>query len=136
LSDPVFADEIFGKGMAIVPENGLLVSPVKGTVGSVFATNHAITLESESGAEVLIHIGIDTVKLNGRHFTRHVEDGQTVNIGDPLIAFDLDALRQEGIDPSVIVVVTNSDSYSEIRETAADSVETRDAFLKLTALAV
>ena len=136
LSDPVFADEIFGKGMAIVPETGLLVSPVKGTVGSVFATNHAITLESESGAEVLIHIGIDTVKLNGRHFTRHVEDGQTVNIGDPLIAFDLEALRQEAIDPSVIVVVTNSDRYSEIRETAAESVETRDAFLKLTALAV
>ena len=136
LSDPVFADEIFGKGMAIVPETGLLVSPVKGAVGSVFATNHAITLESESGAEVLIHIGIDTVKLNGRHFTRLVEDGQTVNIGDPLIAFDLDALRQEAIDPSVIVVVTNSDRYSEIRETAADSVETRDAFLKLTALAV
>ncbi|RVT22576.1 glucose PTS transporter subunit IIA, partial [Enterobacter hormaechei] len=95
VSDPVFADEVFGKGIAIVPVNGQLVSPLNGRVGSVFATNHAITLESESGAEILIHIGIDTVKLNGKGFTRHVDDEQLVRVGEPLISFDLDALQAD-----------------------------------------
>ncbi|MBP2170792.1 PTS system beta-glucosides-specific IIC component [Erwinia toletana] len=135
LSDPVFADEVFGKGIAIVPLNGELVSPVNGRVGSVFATNHAITLESHSGAEVLIHIGIDTVKLNGRHFTRLVEDGQEVTIGQPLINFNLDALIAENIDPSVIVIVTNTDNYGDISLISNGHVDTRDEFLKLAATA-
>ncbi|WP_437615445.1 beta-glucoside-specific PTS transporter subunit IIABC [Erwinia sp. V71] len=133
LSDPVFADEVFGKGMAIVPLKGELLSPIDGNVGSVFATNHAITLESASGAEVLIHIGIDTVKLNGRHFTRHVEDGQQVKVGDPLISFDLDALIAANIDPSVIVIVTNTDHYGAISQLKQGAVASREAFLQLTA---
>jgi len=135
LSDPVFADEVFGKGIAIVPLRGELVSPVNGRIGSIFATNHAITLESDSGAEVLIHIGIDTVKLNGRHFTRLVEDGQEVTIGQPLIHFDLEALIAAKVDPSVIVIVTNTDSYDDIELISDGQVDTRDAFLKLTAAA-
>jgi len=133
VSDPVFADEVFGK--AIVPVNGELVSPVNGRVGSVFATNHAITLESDSGAEVLIHIGIDTVKLQGKGFTRHVEDGQCVAVGQPLISFDLDALRADNIDPSIIIIVTNTDSYDDISLISDSDVGSRDAFLKLTASA-
>ncbi|WP_437887982.1 beta-glucoside-specific PTS transporter subunit IIABC [Phytobacter sp. V91] len=136
LSDPVFADEVFGKGVAIVPVNGELLSPVNGQVGSVFATNHAITLESESGTEVLIHIGIDTVKLNGRGFTRHVEDGQTVTVGQPLISFDLDALHAENIDPSIIVIVTNTENYGDISPISHERVEARAPFLQLTAVAV
>lgn len=135
VSDPVFADEVFGKGIAIVPVNGELVSPVNGRVGSVFATNHAITLESDSGAEVLIHIGIDTVKLQGKGFTRHVEDGQCVAVGQPLISFDLDALRADNIDPSIIIIVTNTDSYDDISLISDSDVGSRDAFLKLTAAA-
>ena len=135
VSDPVFADEVFGKGIAIVPVNGELVSPVNGRVGSVFATNHAITLESDSGAEVLIHIGIDTVKLQGKGFTRHVEDGQCVAVGQPLISFDLDALRADNIDPSIIIIVTNTDSYDDISLISDSDVGSRDAFLKLTASA-
>lgn len=135
LSDPVFADEVFGKGIAIVPQNGELVSPVNGQVGSIFATNHAITLESESGAEVLIHIGIDTVKLNGRHFTRHVEDGQMVTVGQPLISFDLDALIAAGIDPSVIVIVTNTDHYDDISLISQGCVDSKQALLQLSATA-
>lgn len=135
LSDPVFADEVFGKGIAIVPLRGELVSPVNGRIGSIFATNHAITLESDSGAKVLIHIGIDTVKLNGRHFTRLVEDGQEVTIGQPLIHFDLEALIAAKVDPSVIVIVTNTDSYDDIELISDGQVDTRDAFLKLTAAA-
>ncbi|UVO06684.1 beta-glucoside-specific PTS transporter subunit IIABC [Pectobacterium polonicum] len=136
LSDPVFADEVFGKGIAIVPQKGELRSPVNGAVGSVFATNHAITLESSAGAEVLIHIGIDTVKLNGRHFTRHVEDEQNVSVGDLLISFDLDALRAENIDPSVIMIVTNTENYQEISVIKENDVDSREAFLKLSAVAV
>lgn len=136
VSDPVFADEVFGKGIAIVPVNGQLVSPVNGRVGSVFATNHAITLESESGAEILIHIGIDTVKLNGKGFTRHVDDEQLVRVGEPLISFDLDALQADNIDPSIIIIVTNTERYNDISLISQTKVEPREAFLKLTAAAV
>lgn len=132
----MFADEVFGKGIAIVPVNGQLVSPVNGRVGSVFATNHAITLESESGAEVLIHIGIDTVKLNGKGFIRHVEDDQVVKVGEPLISFDLDALRADNIDSSIIIIVTNTERYDDISLISQNEVEPREAFLKLTAAAV
>ncbi|ENK1718117.1 PTS glucose transporter subunit IIA [Klebsiella pneumoniae] len=136
VSDPVFADEVFGKGIAIVPVNGQLVSPLNGRVGSVFATNHAITLESESGAEILIHIGIDTVKLNGKGFTRHVDDEQLVRVGEPLISFDLDALQADNIDPSIIIIVTNTERYNDISLISQTEVEPREAFLKLTAAAV
>ena len=136
MSDPVFADEVFGKGIAIVPVNGQLVSPLNGRVGSVFATNHAITLESESGAEILIHIGIDTVKLNGKGFTRHVDDEQLVRVGEPLISFDLDALQADNIDPSIIIIVTNTERYNDISLISQTEVEPREAFLKLTAAAV
>lgn len=132
LSDPVFADEIFGKGIAIVPVTGELVSPVDGRVGSVFATNHAITLESDSGAEILIHIGIDTVKLNGQHFTRLIEDGAEVTVGQPLISFELSALIEKNIDPSVIVIVTNTENYGDISPVSDGRVDAREAFLKLT----
>ncbi len=135
LTDPVFADEIFGKGIAIVPQSGELLSPVNGRVESVFDSNHALTLRSDNGAEVLIHIGIDTVKLGGQHFTRHVENGQFVEAGQPLISFDLAALAARNIDPSVIVIVTNTDCYGDISPLKQGDVATREAFLKLTAAA-
>lgn len=136
LSDPVFADEIFGKGLAIDPSNGELRSPVNGKVESLFETHHALALESDTGAEILIHIGIDTVKLGGKHFTSHIEAGQNVEVGDLLVSFDLAALREAGIDPSVIVVVTNSEQYGDISPVKTDGdVASRDAFLTLTASA-
>lgn len=136
LSDPVFADEIFGKGLAIYPATGELRSPVNGKVASVFETHHALTLQSDTGAEILIHIGIDTVKLGGRHFTRHIEAGQFIEVGDLLVTFDLDALQAEGIDPSVILVVTNSERYGDISPVKANGgVASRDEFLTLTASA-
>ncbi len=136
LSDPVFADEIFGKGLAIYPTTGELRSPVNGKVASVFETHHALALQSDTGAEILIHIGIDTVKLGGRHFTSHIEAGQFIEVGDLLVTFDLDALRAEGIDPSVILVVTNSERYGDISPVKANGdVASRDEFLTLTASA-
>jgi len=136
LSDPVFADEIFGKGLAIYPTSGELRSPVNGRVESVFETHHALALQSDTGAEILIHIGIDTVKLGGRHFTSHIGAGQFVEVGDLLVTFDLAALQAEGIDPSVILVVTNSEHYGDISPVKANGdVASRDAFLTLTATA-
>lgn len=134
LSDPVFADEVFGKGLAIVPTTGELRSPVNGTVESLFETHHALALKSDTGAEILIHIGIDTVKLGGRHFTSHITAGQNVEIGDLLVSFDLAALQAEGIDTSVILVVTNSEHYGAIEPAKAHGdVTSREAFLTLNA---
>ncbi|QJT79921.1 beta-glucoside-specific PTS transporter subunit IIABC [Kosakonia sp. MUSA4] len=136
LSDPVFADEIFGKGLAIYPTSGELRSPVNGKVESLFETHHALALQSDTGAEILIHIGIDTVKLGGKYFTSHIAAGQNVEVGDLLVSFDLAALKAAGIDPSVIVVVTNSEQYGDISPVKAQGdVASRDAFLTLTATA-
>ncbi|CAI8867950.1 beta-glucoside-specific PTS transporter subunit IIABC [Kosakonia quasisacchari] len=136
LSDPVFADEIFGKGIAIYPTSGELRSPVNGKVESLFETHHALALQSDTGAEILIHIGIDTVKLGGKHFTSHIAAGQNVEVGDLLVSFDLAALQASGIDPSVIVVVTNSEQYGDISPVKVNGdVASRDAFLTLTASA-
>lgn len=136
LSDPVFADEIFGKGLAIYPSSGELRSPVNGRIESLFETHHALALQSDTGAEILIHIGIDTVKLGGKYFTSHITAGQIVEVGDLLVSFDLAALHAEGIDPSVIVVVTNSEQYGDISPVKANGdVASRDVFLTLTAQA-
>ncbi|MDY0970315.1 beta-glucoside-specific PTS transporter subunit IIABC [Siccibacter turicensis] len=136
LSDPVFADEVFGKGIAIEPTSGELLSPVNGRVESVFDTRHALTLMSDTGAEVLIHIGIDTVKLGGAGFVSHIAPGDIVEVGQPLISFDLAALRQQQIDTSVIVIVTNSENYGDITPVKQGDIGINEACLKLTAPAV
>ncbi|MGP2412971.1 beta-glucoside-specific PTS transporter subunit IIABC [Pantoea ananatis] len=137
LADPVFADEIFGKGLAIYPSGGELRSPVDGHVESLFETHHALGLRSDTGVEILIHIGIDSVKLGGRHFTSHIQPGQWISTGDLLVTFDLAALQAANIDPSVIVIVTNSERYDEIRPVKATGhIASREAFLTLTAAAV
>jgi len=114
VSDPVFATETFGRGLAIVPETGVITSPVNGIVSSLFPTKHAVAITSDNGAEILIHIGIDTVKLGGTHFLSELVDGQSISIGDTLVNFDLNAIKQKGFDTSVIMVVTNSDDYENI----------------------
>ncbi len=122
VSDPVFATETFGKGIAIKPVEGVVTSPVNGVVTSLFPTKHAIAITSDHGAEILIHIGIDTVKLNGKYFSSHIKDGDYISIGQPLVEFELDALEQEGIDTSVIMVVTNtSDFHSFILDDEANN---------------
>ena len=102
----------------------------------MYETGHAVGLSTDDGKEILIHIGIDTVKLGGRHFTSHIEAGQFIEVGDLLVTFDLDALRAEGIYPSVILVVTNSECYGDISPVKANGdVASRDEFLTLTASA-
>lgn len=112
--DPTFASGLLGKGIAILPEKGRVVSPVNGTVASLFSTHHAIGLESESGAEVLIHVGIDTVKLNGLHFTPHVRVGDVVSQGQLLLEFDIKAIADAGYSLVTPVLITNSDEYIDV----------------------
>ncbi|WP_134706165.1 PTS beta-glucoside transporter subunit IIABC [Rahnella sp. CJA17(1/100)] len=114
VKDPTFASGLLGKGVAIVPVAGRVVSPVNGTVVSLFKTHHAIGIESEDGAEILIHVGIDTVKLDGKFFTPHVAVDAVVKQGDLLLAFDIQGITEAGYDLTTPVLVTNSDDYLDV----------------------
>lgn len=112
--DETFASGLLGKGMGIQPTEGRVLSPVNGTVASLFRTRHAIGLEAEDGAEILIHVGIDTVKLDGLHFTAHVSQGDSVRVGDLLLEFDIPAIRAAGYDLTTPVLISNSDDYIDV----------------------
>ena len=114
VKDETFASEMMGKGIAINPTEGKVVSPINGTVQMIFKTKHAIGLKSEDGAEILIHIGMDTVQLDGKHFIAHVKDGDKVKVGDVLVEFDMDAIKKEGYELVTPVIITNTIDYLEI----------------------
>lgn len=114
VQDATFASGLLGKGVAIIPQQGRVVSPVKGVVSSIFRTGHAVGLTSEEGAEVLIHVGLDTVKLDGQFFFPRVTNDQTVNVGDLLLEFDLEAIKAAGYDLTTPVLVSNSDDYIDV----------------------
>ena len=115
VKDPVFAQKMMGDGFAVEPANGNIVSPVSGTVSSIFPTKHALGLVTEAGLEVLVHIGLDTVSLEGKPFTVHVAEGQKVAAGDLLVTADLDAIRAAGRETSTIVVFTNADAIQSVK---------------------
>ena len=115
VKDPVFSQKMMGDGFAVEPTNGNIVSPVSGTVSSVFPTKHALGLVTEAGLEVLVHIGLDTVSLEGKPFTVHVAEGQKVAVGDLLVTADLDAIREAGRETSTIVVFTNADAIQSVK---------------------
>ncbi|MCR4689091.1 MAG: glucose PTS transporter subunit IIA [Saccharofermentans sp.] len=112
--DDTFASEALGKGAAVVPAGDTVKSPVNGTVTMVFDTGHAVGLESDDGVEILVHIGINTVELDGKGFTKLVKDGDKVKIGDPLIKFDKAVITEAGYDLTTPVIVTNSDDFKTI----------------------
>ena len=114
VKDPVFSQKMMGDGFAVEPANGNIVSPVSGTVSSIFPTKHALGLVTEAGLEVLVHIGLDTVSLEGKPFTVHVAEGQKVAVGDLLVTADLDAIREAGRETSTIVVFTNADAIKSV----------------------
>lgn len=114
VNDATFASGLLGKGVAIAPQQGRVVAPVAGRVASLFKTKHAIGIESEDGAEILIHVGIDTVKLDGLHFTAHVQEGDRVKPGDLLIEFDQAAIHAAGFDTTTPIIVSNSDDYVDV----------------------
>lgn len=114
VKDPVFSQKMMGDGFAVEPENGHIVSPVAGKVTSVFPTKHALGLVTDNGLEVLVHIGLDTVSLEGKPFEVKVSEGQTVAAGDLLVEADLDAIREAGRETSTIVVFTNADAIKSV----------------------
>lgn len=131
VKDEVFSTETLGKGFAIKSDCGRIYSPCNGTIESVFDTKHAVNIVSESGAEVLIHVGIDTVKLGGRFFEAHVRDGDKIKVGDTLLTFDDEAISGEGYDTTAVLVVCNSDDYEEITLLKEGKTSLGDELLKL-----
>lgn len=114
VKDETFARKMLGEGFAILPEDGEVCSPVNGTVSSVFDTKHAVCLVSDSGLEILIHIGIDTVNLQGRYFTAHVKDGDIVKAGQPLVTFELEQVKKAGYDTVIPLVFTDPDRQIDV----------------------
>lgn len=115
VKDPVFSQRVMGDGFAVEPENGKIVSPVAGKVSSIFPTKHALGLVSDNGLEVLVHIGLDTVSLEGKPFEVKVTEGQTVAAGDLLVEADLAAIREAGRETSTVVVFTNTDAIKSVK---------------------
>ncbi|MDY1036172.1 PTS beta-glucoside transporter subunit IIABC [Lelliottia sp. CFBP8978] len=120
--DATFASGLLGQGAAIIPSDNKVIAPFAGEVASLFQTKHAIGLLSESGIEVLIHVGIDTVKLDGKPFTAHVNVGDKVKPGDLLLEFDRQAILDAGYDLATPIIISNSDSYAEVITVAASAV--------------
>ncbi|WP_392551542.1 beta-glucoside-specific PTS transporter subunit IIABC [Orbus wheelerorum] len=114
VNDPTFASELMGKGIAIIPTVGQVVAPEDGEVVSLFRTKHAIGFMTDSNAEILIHVGIDTVKLDGKYFEAHVEMGDRVKKGTLLVSFDIDAIKQSGFEVTTPIIISNSDNYTDV----------------------
>ncbi|MGN0598288.1 MAG: glucose PTS transporter subunit IIA [Oscillospiraceae bacterium] len=131
VEDDVFSQKILGDGIAVEPNEGKLYSPCDCVVDSVFDTKHAINIVSDEGAEILLHIGIDTVKLDGKYFEAHVKDGQKVKKGELLISFDMDKIKEAGFKLTTPMIICNSDDYSAFDVLAEGKVAAGDKLLKI-----
>ena len=131
VNDPTFSTGIMGKGLAIQPQEGKVVSPVTGRITTIFKTKHAIGITSDNGAEILIHVGLETVRLEGKHFTAHVKNGDFVEVGQTLVTFDMEAIKAEGYDLITPVIITNPDRYQTIEPVKKGTINAREAFLAL-----
>lgn len=120
-----------GDGIAIIPDEGKLFSPVRGKILSVFPTKHAICIQSDEGIEILIHVGIDTVMLQGNGFKILANSGDTVDVGAPLLEFDLNLIRSSGYETTTLVVITNSSEYSEVIHSKEDNINASNLLLKV-----
>ena len=131
VNDPTFAEEMLGKGMAIRPSVGRVVAPCDATVDMMFETGHAVSLTTENGVEMLIHVGIDTVNLQGKHYTVHCKAGDKVKKGQLLIEFDKDAIAAEGYDTVTPVVICNSDDFATFETVTGKTVAEGDTVIRL-----
>jgi len=131
VKDEAFASGVLGDGIAIEPSDGELVAPADGEISSTFETHHAVGMTTADGAELLMHIGIDTVKLGGKHFTYLVNEGDKVKRGQPLIRFELEAIKAEGYPVTTPVIVCNTDDYAVVEAKASGTVKQGDALLEL-----
>ena len=131
INDKAFSSGALGSGVGIIADNNLVVAPVDGEVVCVFPTKHAFGLKTESGVELLIHIGIDTVELEGKHFTTMVNQGDKVKIGQPLVQVDFDKVKEEGFDPTIIMVVTNTQDYLDVIPVSKDAISDKEECINI-----
>lgn len=131
VNDAAFSSEVLGKGCAIVPEEGVVTSPVNGTVATLFPTLHAIGILSDDGAEILIHIGLDTVQLEGKYFKAFVETGAKITKGQKLLEFDIDAIKNAGYHVETPVIITNTASYLDVLTQNVEHVNCGDDLITI-----
>lgn len=131
VEDEVFSQKILGEGAAVEPSEGKLYAPCDGKIDSVFDTKHAVNMVSDDGMEILLHIGIDTVKLGGQYFEAHVSDGQEVKKGDLLISFDMDKIKAAGYKVTTPLIIGNTDDFASVEPVAQNSVSAGDMILKI-----
>lgn len=129
VQDTAFAQGALGKGMAIVPSKGEVKSPVNGKLTTLFPSLHAIGITSDDGAEILIHVGFNTVQLEGKYFKAHVKQGDNVKVGDLLLEFDIDAIKKEGYSVETPVVITNYDNFLDVIESKPKSIKDNETLI-------
>lgn len=129
--DQTFSEELLGKGAAIDPEDGVIVSPVDGTIVHLFETKHAVAIKTESGMEILVHIGIDTVKMNGEGFEGFVKDGDVVKKGQKLVEFDLNLVKEKASSPITMLIVTNSEDMKFVSTEKSEEVKNGENLVKV-----
>ena len=129
--DPTFSEEILGKGIAIVPAEGKVYAPADGEISTVFPTGHALGLTTEDGIELLIHIGLDTVQLNGQHFTIKTEAGKKVKKGDLLVEADLEKIKEAGYDVITPMIVCNTTDFASVEGKTGIAVKPGDDCLEI-----
>ncbi|ART76136.1 PTS glucose transporter subunit IIA [Sutcliffiella horikoshii] len=131
--DPTFSQKMMGDGLAIVPSEGEVVSPVDGEIVQFFHTKHAIGIRSLSGAEILIHVGLETVSMNGEGFEGHVKEGDKVKAGDKLITFNIDLIKEKAADIITPIVITNGENVESLnKKSMAEAVKGQTELFHLT----
>ena len=131
VEDEAFSTKVLGEGVAIEPEEGKLYAPCDGKVDMVFDTKHAINLVSSSGCEILLHIGIDTVKLDGKFFEARVSDDDEIKKGDLLISFDIEGIKNAGYKTTTPMIVCNTDDYNSVESVASGEVVSGDKIIEI-----
>ena len=130
--DPTFSSCMLGKGIAIIPEDGKVCAPCNATVDMMFTTGHAVSLIADNGAEILIHVGLETVAMNGKGFTTYVQNGQRVKKGQLMLEVDLEVLKAAGLNCITPVLVCNSDEYGIFRTVTGKTVSNDEVVIELT----
>ena len=132
VNDQTFAQELLGPGIAIVPSNGTVVSPINGTIATVMDTKHAVCIQGEDGLELIVHAGLDTVELNGKYYQTYKEIGDQVKAGDVLVEFDLEEITKAGYDVTTPIVITNLGDYKITKCLTGQQVKAGEEVIQLT----
>lgn len=132
VNDQTFAQELLGPGIAIVPSNGTVVSPINGTIATVMDTKHAVCIQGEDGLELIVHAGLDTVELNGKYYQTYKEIGDQVKAGDILLEFDLEEITKAGYDVTTPIVITNLGDYKITKCLTGQQVKAGEEVIQLT----